>query len=106
MKEIKKIRVLSMAKIFGLTSAIIGLVLGLLIGFIMFVVGSVIGTSNILSPIYGVSLGILGFVLIPLIHGIFGFLIGALTALLYNIFAQWIGGIEVEIAEKDVNETL
>nr|MBA3273122.1 DUF3566 domain-containing protein [Chthoniobacterales bacterium] len=31
------------------------------------------------------------------IYGIMGFVLGALSAALYNVIAKWIGGIEVEV---------
>ena len=43
------------------------------------------------------ALGI-GFTLfMPIIYAVMGFLVGVTSGWLYNLFAQWIGGIEVEI---------
>jgi hypothetical protein len=44
-----------------------------------------------------IALGI-GFTLfMPIIYAVMGFLVGVTSGWLYNLFAQWIGGIEVEI---------
>jgi hypothetical protein len=100
MKEIKKINVISLAKILGLSLAILGFIVGLVVGFIMFVIGSFFGTSNgmtLLAP----SLGIIGFLIIPLLFGAIGFLLGGLSTLIYNLLASWVGGIEIEIGDKE-----
>lgn len=33
----------------------------------------------------------------PIFYGILGFIMGAIGAALYNLFAKWIGGIEVQV---------
>jgi hypothetical protein len=33
----------------------------------------------------------------PIIYGVMGFMFGVITAAVYNLVAQWIGGIEVEV---------
>jgi hypothetical protein len=96
-KEIIKIRVWSMAKIWGLCAAILGLIIGIFVGFIMFFVGSFLGTDNSFSNYLGPTLGIAGFILMPLFIGLFGFIFGAFLAFLYNVFASWFGGVKIEI---------
>ena len=34
---------------------------------------------------------------LPVIYGAMGFILGVLGAAIYNLVAQWIGGIEVEV---------
>jgi hypothetical protein len=36
-------------------------------------------------------------ILFPLIYALMGFVIGIVGAAIYNLFAKWIGGIEVEV---------
>ncbi len=36
-------------------------------------------------------------VLAPVMYGVFSFILGLLSAALYNVIARWIGGIEVEV---------
>ena len=33
----------------------------------------------------------------PIFYGVIGFIGGVLSAALYNLFAKWVGGIEVEV---------
>ena len=36
-------------------------------------------------------------VFVPIIYAAMGFVFGALGALIYNVVAKWVGGIEVEV---------
>ena len=37
-------------------------------------------------------------IMMPLLYAGMGFVIGALSAVIYNLVAGWIGGIEIELA--------
>lgn len=101
MKEIKKINILSLAKIYGLSMAFIGLILGIFVGFAMFFLGTFVGTDSNFSSYFGPSLGILGLLAMPILFGLLGFIFGGLASFFYNLLASWVGGIKIEIAEKD-----
>ena len=50
------------------------------------------------APISGfAALGAGAIVIFPVIYAIAGFIFGMLGALIYNLVAKWIGGIEVEV---------
>jgi hypothetical protein len=93
MHIIKSVGVLSVAKIMGLMYACMGLIfapLFLLVG----VLASSIGPHN--NPFAGIfSVGFA--VLLPVFYGVIGFIAGALGALLYNLFARWVGGFALEL---------
>jgi H+/Cl- antiporter ClcA len=93
MHIIKSVGVLSVAKIIGLMYACLGLIfapLFLLIG----VLASAAGQHN--NPLAGIfSFGFA--VLFPVIYGVIGFIAGAIGALLYNLFARWAGGFELQM---------
>jgi len=36
-------------------------------------------------------------ILFPILYGVMGFIFGVVSAAIYNLVAQWIGGIEVEV---------
>jgi hypothetical protein len=93
MHIIKSVGVLSIAKIMGMIYGCMGLIfapLFLLIGLM----GSALGQRN--SPLAGIF-GIGFAVFMPLLYGVMGFVIGAIGALLYNLFAKWVGGFELEL---------
>ena len=95
MRTIKSVGVLSVAKIMGAIYAVMGLLfmpLFLLVGLAGSMAG---GHSNPFGAIGGLFLGILA----PVFYGGMGFVMGALSAFLYNVMAKWLGGIEVEVQE-------
>jgi hypothetical protein len=93
MHIIKSVGVLSVAKILGLIYGCMGLIFApffLLIGL----VGSMAGQKS--SPFAGIF-GVGFAVLMPVLYGAMGFVSGAIGALLYNLFARWAGGFELEM---------
>jgi hypothetical protein len=93
MHIIKSVGVLSVARILGLLYACIGLIsapLFLIAGASWAALGQ---QNNPLAGIFGVGFA----VLMPVAYGIMGFVMGAISALLYNLFAKWVGGFELEI---------
>ncbi|MFZ0287405.1 MAG: hypothetical protein WAL32_19420 [Terriglobales bacterium] len=93
MHIIKSVGVLSVAKMMGLIQACIGVVLiplFLLVGL----AGTFAGRQE--SPFAGMVGLVLAFCM-PIIYGVMGFIMGAIGAALYNLFAKWIGGIEVQV---------
>lgn len=93
MHIIKSVGVLSVAKIMGLIYACLGLIFipfFLLIGLLT----SLAGKQE--TPFAGMIGMVLAF-LLPIIYGVMGFIMGAIGAALYNLFAKWIGGIEVQV---------
>jgi hypothetical protein len=100
-KQIKKIGILSLAKVYGLSFAALGLIIGILVALASAVIGTVASSFGGLSPFMGAGIGFLGLIVFPLLYGGFGFLMGALSAVIYNLIAQWVGGIEVEVKDID-----
>lgn len=100
-KEIKRINPVSVAKIYGLIMASLGLIFGVVVGFIMFFIGTFTGTDNNFDIYFGPTLGIAGFISMPLLFGFLGFLFGLLSAFIYNMLALWVGGIIIDL--NDIN---
>ena len=91
-KRIRRFAPFQTAKIFGLIYMLMGL---LVLPF--FWMGSRAATAAG-GPAFPFGGKLLLFV--PLIYGVLGFVIVALTCLLYNLVAGWVGGIEVEVEER------
>lgn len=99
--RIKKLGVLSVAKI----EAVILLVMTLLISipYGLFVIGiSLMGASaggrgGLAIGGGGVVIGLLVMVGLPIFYAVIGFVAGAISALLYNLFAGIVGGVEIEV---------
>jgi hypothetical protein len=92
MYTIKSIGVMSTAKLMGLCYFALGLLLSpffLLIGFLQ----QLAGARAPLGAIAGVAFAIV----LPFVYGSLGFVSGAVSALVYNLFANWVGGIKMEL---------
>ncbi len=90
MKVVKKIGVLSFAKIEAVLMAIVGLVYGIIF--------AVFGSSALTEAgAVGAGYGILGIIILPVTYALMGFALGAAGAFLYNLVAKHIGGIEIEL---------
>ena len=88
--ELKKIGVLSLAKVQAIIMALFGLVVGFFIGVIGVTFGAMAGARG-----FG-ALGFLAVIILPIVYGVMGFVLGAVTAFVYNLIAGWVGGIEME----------
>ena len=96
MHIIKSVGVLSVAKIMGMIYGCMGLIFApmfLLIGLM----GSALGQRN--SPLAGIF-GVGFAVLMPVLYAGLGFIAGLIGALLYNLFARWVGGFELELEAR------
>jgi len=90
MVVLKHIGVLSAAKILALLGLVIGFIYGAFFSALMPVMP---GISSF-APMGAVALIVGGIIF----GAIFGFIYGAVVAFLYNVFAGWIGGIELDLS--------
>jgi hypothetical protein len=110
MQTIKSVGVLSVAKILGFiygTIALIFVPFILLFGLLGALGAMGAMASNEHSNPFA-AMGVIGVVLlslfIPIIYGAFGFVIGAIGALIYNLMAKWVGGIQIELQSQAVGQ--
>jgi hypothetical protein len=100
MQIVKSVGVMSVAKIMGLIYGCTGLLAApffLLVGLLSSFANH--GRSSA-AGIFGMGLGVVIAIFIPVIYGVMGFVMGAISALLYNAFAGWVGGIELELEAR------
>ncbi len=103
--QIKRMGVLSCAKIYSITLAAMGLIVGIIYGLIFMVVGGAMmagggrdaGTAGASSLVIGLVM----MIAIPVMYGIIGFIGGIVGALVYNVAAGIVGGLELEIENMD-----
>jgi len=94
MTVLKHVGVMSMAKI----TALFGLVAGLIYGILFSTMAAAF--APLIPGLGATGAGALGIfiVVIGAILGlIVGFISGAIQAFLYNVFAGWVGGIQVDL---------
>ncbi len=95
---LKRIGPLSLAKILAILYALSGVI----IGFFMWMFSSVM--SRMGGPeadVFATFFGVGSIIFFPILYGILGFIFGLLTAWLYNIIAERIGGVELEFEEYE-----
>ncbi len=103
--RIKKLGIISVAKIYAVMMLVLSLLIAIPYGLIIIVVsligglgaGSQDGLAGLAVGGGGVVMGIVVMIVIPIVYGFMGFIGGILSALVYNIFAGIVGGIEIEV---------
>jgi hypothetical protein len=105
---IKRLGVFSVAKIYAVVMAGVGLLIGIPLGLLMIIFGAAMMTAGRDSAAgagvgggLGIGMGIFYMIGLPIMEGVFGFIFGALGALIYNMAAGIIGGVEMELENAD-----
>ncbi|HUQ50500.1 MAG TPA: hypothetical protein VM056_07300 [Terriglobales bacterium] len=98
MKQVKRFRVFTVAKIMGVLWAAMGL---LFIPIALIISAASLGQTG-RTGFTGVAGGVMLAVLAPIIYGTIGFVVGAISAWLYNLMADKVGGIEMLL--EDVHD--
>ena len=96
---LKRIGPMSLAKISGILYMVLGLFIGLL--FALFgLIGAVAGafsSGETQSPFFGIFFGFGAIFIMPILYGLIGFVMGVVSAALYNIVAGFTGGVELDL---------
>jgi len=97
---IRRIGVLSVAKIYGAMGVLIGLLIGLCFAAVAGLGSAIAGSQSSNSPMaalgIGAGFGMLSIVVFPIFYGAFTFISGLIGGALYNLLAGMVGGIEIE----------
>jgi hypothetical protein len=95
MARITRIGPLSLAQIFGILYAFIGLIFGFFISLFAMAGGFGMGKG-----LFGILFGTAAIIALPIFYGILGFIMGLLTGWLFNVAASWCGGLDIDIKTK------
>ncbi len=95
---VRSLGVLALGKVMGCIYGFFGLIFGALFSLFsvvggMGMMGSEMGSEQAIPLLFGVG----AIIILPLLYGVMGFLAGLLTALIYNLCAGFIGGVEMEV---------
>ena len=100
MATVKSISPGSAFKIGLVVYAIFGLVVGIFMALFSMMIGSLgsmVGNAAPGARLLGFGFGVGSIIIVPIMYGIIGGIGGAIGALLYNLAAGWVGGLEVDI---------
>ncbi|MCY7344644.1 MAG: hypothetical protein LH614_00330 [Pyrinomonadaceae bacterium] len=99
--RIKKLGILSVAKMYAAIFLVISLLISIPYGLIIMVFGAaMMGTGQRAGLAAGggsIIAGLAVMIILPIVYSAMGFVGGAIGALLYNLFAGFVGGIEIEV---------
>ena len=100
---LRRIGVWSAARLYGGLCAVLGLLFGVIFALVALAGGMAgmasdggAGGAGLVSGPFGAIFGVGAIIALPLFYGVLGVIMGALTAVLYNLFAGLFGGIELE----------
>ena len=94
---IRRISPMSCAKVAGVLYALMGLLFGLCFSLVFLLLGGQADSAAFQGPIIGMLFGAGAVVVLPIFYGVLGFVTTAIAAVLYNLIAGVVGGIEVEV---------
>jgi hypothetical protein len=94
---VRSIGVWSAARLYGAISAAIGLILGCILALASMLGATMGGSEEGPAWVMG-ALGMGAIIIMPIFYGLMGIVGGAIGALLYNLFASVVGGVEVDVS--------
>ena len=97
MTTIRRIDVLSAAKMYGALLAAVGLLIGAFISLFALLGASIAAANDEGGAALGLLFGAGAIIAMPIFYGIIGFVGGAIQAFIYNVIASKGGGIQVEL---------
>ena len=103
MTEIKKINKISLAKMTGLFYGLFGFLITLFIAsstILNIIWQNDFAGSVLMVTLFNLGAGLLLGILAAIISAIVGWLVGWLLALIYNYFAQKVGGVKIDTVEE------
>ncbi len=96
MAELRKIGVFSVMKITFVAYALLGLLIGIVVTLVSLFAAAIIPATEGLGR-SSLFFGPLAIIILPIFYGLLGALFSGLAALIYNLLASRLGGIQVMI---------
>jgi hypothetical protein len=94
---VKRVGVLSVAKVYGALAASMGLLFGLILAAISTIAGGSGLVGDDAPAFLGAMFGAGAVIVLPIFYGCMGLVAGAIGAALYNLFAGLVGGVSIEV---------
>ena len=96
---LKRIGVLSAAKIVAAVYGVFGILGGLFFMSLSFLGAGIAAANEEMPAFVGMLFGVGAIIILPVLYACMGFVFGAISAALYNLFSGMVGGIEVELQQ-------
>jgi len=102
MAKLRKIKLISLAKFQAVIFGLLGLLAGVIYSFGGLIVDTLVTigwvtTTETPGLSYGTVLAFGALIGMPLIGAIAGLFVGFVGAILYNLFAKWFGGMDLDV---------
>ena len=97
---IRQVGVWSVARVAAVLYAVIGILAGLLFASISLVGAGIAASQHSGEPLpawFGALFGVGAIIILPVLYGVMGLVLGALSAAIYNVVAGVVGGIEMDV---------
>jgi hypothetical protein len=95
MSVVNRISPGSAFKVGLVTYGLLGLVAGVFFSLFALLRAAVPGAGS--AGLGGMIFGVFAVIFFPLLYGFFGAVFAALTAVVYNLAASWVGGLSIEV---------
>ncbi len=103
--QIRRMGVLSCAKITTVVMAALGIIIGVIYALFFIIVGGAMmaggGRDTGVAGVSGLVVGLIMLFVFPIFYGVMGFFMGAIGGIAYNVAAGSIGGIEFELESME-----
>ena len=95
---IRRVNPISAAKISGMVGVMLGVLIGACLSLVFMVAGSAAAATSDSrgGPFFGMLFGAGAIVILPIIYGVFMFVMGLIYAAIFNLASKWVGGLELE----------
>ncbi len=105
MRKVKKLQVISFAKVQAIAWGFFGLLMGILYSFGGFIIDTMvtlgwITTTETPGLSYGTLLAFGALIGMPLIFAAIGFAFGIVEACLFNLYAKLVGGVRLQLEKE------
>ena len=97
MRKIKNFEPLSVMRISAIAYAVMGLLEGALFSVIFALAPFAAPNTQQMPRGFGILFSGLSIVFFPILFGVMGAIFGGLGAVIYNVSARYVGGIEIEV---------
>jgi hypothetical protein len=99
--RIRKLGILSVAKLYAVMALILSLLISIPYGLIIMIFGVAMlgqgGDAGRIGGAGGIVIGLLVMIGLPIVYSLCAFVGGAIGAVVYNLLAGMVGGIEIEV---------